>query len=61
MEKMKAFVRLQTTDMILESVFLIGGGQVDEDARLSRAILLGVYEEREGSEAMDLLMDALGM
>lgn len=51
-----------TTQQILDAIRLIGGDfRIDEDRRLVRASLIELYEEREGEEAADALMDELGM
>lgn len=55
-------VRAQTTDMILSALVQLGGAfDVSQDVRSARTALLCVYEAREGGEAVDALMDALGM
>ena len=54
-------IRTYTTDMIVEAVEAIGGGNVDTETRMVRAALIEVYGEREGFDAADSLMDKIGM
>jgi hypothetical protein len=61
MEKIKSAIRTQTTDMILECVTKIGGGQVSTEQAMVRAALIDIYIEREGEAAGETLMDLLGM
>jgi len=61
MEKMINKAREMTTDMILEALTIIGGGNVHAEARMARAAMIEVYMEREGEEAGDTLMDFLGL
>lgn len=61
MEQLKAKIRTQTTDMILECIMQIGGGRVDTDRRMVRAALIDVYIERTSEEDGDALMDVLGL
>jgi hypothetical protein len=61
MEKIKSAIRTQTTEMILECVTKIGGGQVSTEQAMVRAALIDVYIERTSEEDGDMLMDLLGM
>jgi hypothetical protein len=61
MEQMKEQIREKDTQTIYECVVLIGGGHVDTDKRMVRAALIDVYQEREGEEAADTLMDFIGL
>jgi hypothetical protein len=61
MEKIKSAIRTQTTEMILECVTQIGGGQVSTEQTMVRAALIDVYIERTSEEDGDMLMDLLGM
>ena len=61
MEKLITKTRAMTTDQILEAVNIIGGGDVSKDARMVRAALIEVYQEREGEDAADALMDFIGL
>lgn len=61
MAKLIEAVQKYSTELILESVKVIGGGQVSEELRMARAALIEVYMQREGEEAADSLMDELGM
>lgn len=60
-ETIKTRIRTQSTDTILSCVMNIGGGQVSTEERIVRACLLDVYQEREGEEAIDALLDVLEM
>lgn len=61
-QKLLAATREQSTDMILSALTTIGGAfEVSQEVRSVRTALLTVYEEREGGEAVDALMDVLGM
>lgn len=61
MDKLIAKVSEYSTALILESVIVIGGGQVTIEATMVRAALIEVYKQREGEDAADKLMDDLGM
>ena len=61
MNKLITKARTMTTDQILEAVNMIGGGQVSAEVRRVRAALIEVYEEREGEDAADALMDLIGL
>ena len=61
MEQLKAKVRTQTTEIILDCIMKIGGGHVSVEERMVRAALLDVYEERTSGEDLDALMDVLGL
>lgn len=58
---MKAKISGLSADQLLQGVTLIGGGQVSQDQRLVRALMLDEYESRNGGEALDALMITLGM
>ena len=60
-ETIKIRIRSQSTETILQCAMLMGGGRLNQDQSLVRACLLDVYGEREGEEAQDALMDALGL
>jgi hypothetical protein len=48
-------------DLLILCIMNIGGGPVDQDRRFVRAELLGEYEARNGEDAVDAVMDQLGM
>ncbi len=50
-----------STDQILEAVVVIGGGQVEVEQRMVRALLIDEFIRREGVEAGDVLMDKVGL
>jgi hypothetical protein len=56
-----ATIDAMTTEQIREAVTLIGGGHVDTDKRMVRAHLIEAVITREGVEAGDALMDAIGL
>ena len=59
---LKDRIRTQPTKLIVESIELIGGGyDVSENERRIRACLFDIYEEREGEDAVDALMDKIGL
>lgn len=60
-EKLVTKVAGMSTDQILEAVTLIGGGDVSPEQRVVRTHLLSEYERRAGGDAVDALMDAIGM
>lgn len=60
-ETIKTQIRTQDTDTILSCIMQIGGGQVDTKERMVRACLIDIYEEREGQDATDTLLDILEM
>ena len=62
MEKLISKAMDLTPEQIVEAVTLIGGDfEVSREVRLARAALLTAYEQKVGGEAVDALMDALGM
>lgn len=58
---MKAKIAGLNSDQLLQGITLIGGGQVSQDQRPVRALMLDEYESRNGGEALDALMITLGM
>jgi hypothetical protein len=62
--RMRAYVGGLTDDQLLAGVVVIGGGGYDvigpEKARV-RAELLGEYERRHGGDAVDVVMDSIGL
>jgi|GEM_PF-4656743 len=61
MEALKNAIATYTTQQIVAAIKQIGGGQVDSDARIVRAELFDVYEERMGGDACDELLIEMGM
>lgn len=59
--KMKAKIKDQDTDIILECLTQIGGGQVIEEKSMIRAYMLGELDARHGIEYTDKVCDVLGM
>lgn len=62
LEKMKTVARKLDLEGLVEAVLLIGGSvDVTQEQRLTRAILIDVYEERTSEEDADLLMGLIGL
>lgn len=62
MAKMILKAMEMTTEQIVEAVTVIGGSdKVSRDVLLVRAALLTAYERKTSSEAVDALMDLIGM
>lgn len=49
------------TDMIVSALREMGGGLLDSDRMNVRTELLKAYEARQGEDAVDALMDELGL
>jgi hypothetical protein len=62
-ESMKSRIREQSTDLIIEALMLMPGEStgMPAEALAARACLLDIYEEREGEDAVDAMMELLGM
>jgi hypothetical protein len=62
-ESMKSRIREQSTDLIVEALMLMPGesASMPAEALATRACLLDIYEEREGEDAVDAMMELLGM
>lgn len=59
-ETIKNKIRNQSTDEILQAIAAIGGGyDIPEEQKLVRACLYDVIEEREGSEAVEMLIEQM--
>lgn len=56
-----ARIDAMTTEQIREAVTLIGGGHVDTETRMVRAHLIEAVITREGVDAGEALMDAIGL
>lgn len=59
--KMKATARTLSTAQVVEAVKTLGGARLPTAETMTRALLIDVYAEREGDEAADALMDAIGL
>lgn len=49
------------TPRLIEAVRLIGGTVLPVAENMARAALLSAYQTREGDEALDALMDEIGL
>lgn len=49
------------TERLIEAVRLMGGAILPREDNMARAALLTAYQEREGDDAMDALMDEIGL
>lgn len=49
------------TSRIIEAVHLMGGAILPQAENMTRAALLTAYQDREGDEALDALMDDIGL
>lgn len=49
------------TSRLIEAVRLMGGAVLPPAENMTRAALLTAYQSREGDEAMDTLMDEIGL
>lgn len=49
------------TSRLIEAVHHLGGAILPPPENMVRAALLSAYEAREGGEAMDVLMDQIGL
>ena len=62
-QRFEAFISKQTDEMLLAAIVHISakGEAITIDERVARAGLLNEYERRNGGEAVDALMDSLGL
>jgi len=60
-DRLQARVADLTGDMLLAAILAIGGGSVAIDKTVVRAFMLSEFERRYGGEAVDALMDNIGM
>ena len=62
-QRMENFISDQSDEMILAAITDVSakGERVTIDERVARAALLNEYETRNGGEAVDVLMNSLGM
>jgi hypothetical protein len=49
------------TPRLIEAVRLMGGDRLPTAENMARAALLSAYQEREGDDAVDALMDEIGL
>lgn len=49
------------TSRLIEAVHLMGGAVLPPAENMTRAALLAAYQAREGDEAVDALMDEIGL
>jgi len=49
------------TELLIEAVRLMGGAILPPAENMTRAALLTAYQERAGDDAMDALMDEIGL
>lgn len=49
------------TERLIEAVRLVGGAILPREENMARAALLTAYQAREGDDAMDALMDEIGL
>ena len=61
METLKAHARTKSTEVLTDAIKMIGGGSVSTELRMSRCAMLNVIEERNGGDAVDSLMDIIGL
>jgi hypothetical protein len=61
MDKLIAHASKQDTQTLFEAIVLLGGGTLPTEANMARAAMIEVYEQREGEEAADALMDLIGL
>ncbi len=58
---LKARIETFRTRSIISLLNELGGGALDENRNTVRATLLKVYEEREGEDKLDEMLDKLGL
>lgn len=49
------------TETLLGAIVALGGGTLPLEANMARAAMIEVYEQREGEDAADTLMDFIGL
>ncbi len=60
-EKMQAAANQLPTTRLIEAIRFMGGAVLPQAENMTRAALLSAYEARAGGEAMDALMDEIGL
>lgn len=59
--RMQQVANQLTTDRLIEAVRLVGGAVLPPAENMARAALLTAYQTRAGDDAMDALMDEIGL
>ncbi|WP_282364365.1 hypothetical protein [Pseudomonas sp. PS01297] len=59
--RMKQAANQLPTSRLIEVVHLMGGAILPPAENMTRAALLTVYQDREGDNALDALMDEIGL
>lgn len=59
--KMQAAANQLPTARLVEAVRYLGGAMLPPAENMTRAALLTAYQNREGYEALDVLMDEIGL
>jgi hypothetical protein len=59
--RMQQTANLLPTSRLIEAVHLMGGAVLPAAENMTRAALLAAYQAREGDEAVDALMDEIGL
>lgn len=58
---MQAVANQLPTSRLIEAVRFVGGAVLPPCENMARAALLTAYQEREGDDALDALMDEIGL
>jgi predicted dinucleotide-binding enzyme len=58
---MQAVANQLPTSRLIEAVRFVGGAVLPPPENMARAALLTAYQEREGDDALDALMDEIGL
>lgn len=58
---MQAVANQLPTSRLIEAVRFVGGAVLPPSENMARAALLTAYQEREGDDALDALMDEIGL
>ena len=59
--RMKQAANQLPTSRLIEVVHLMGGAILPPAENMTRAALLTAYQDREGDDALDALMDEIGL
>ncbi|NMZ37089.1 hypothetical protein [Pseudomonas proteolytica] len=60
-EKMQAAANQLPTTRLIEAIRFMGGAVLPQAENMTRAALLSAYEARKGGEALDAIMDEIGL
>lgn len=60
-DRMQQAANRLTTPRLIEAVRLMGGALLPTAENMTRAALLTAYQAREGDDAVDALMDEIGL